>query len=214
MPLLHPSSVPHQFFQLEVYNSDGSRLTESQIHSQLLRIRSQSWKTDKEPVGILTSEHRHTWGEAYNRLLTGSSQRGGASVFSCCTVWNPDGLRQEEPRFQTGWCSFLVTDRCEYWDVCYFSILNAKLSITVFVCVSDKLNRESVRMIERGLFSLCLDSPVMRISDEKYVHTHRIKQLCVYRCYINLQSLCRTLLWILVYVRTHTHTHVSLYFST
>lgn len=55
------------------------------------------------------------------------------------------------------------------------------------MCVSDKLNRESVRMIERGLFSLCLDSPVMRISDEKYVHTH-IKQLSVYRCYINLHS--------------------------
>lgn len=63
-----------QFFQLEVYNSDGSRLTESQIHSQLLRIRSQSWKTDKEPMGILTSEHRHTWGQAYNRLLTGGSR--------------------------------------------------------------------------------------------------------------------------------------------
>ncbi|XP_051928524.1 carnitine O-acetyltransferase b [Hippocampus zosterae] len=92
----------YQFFQLELYNSDGSRLTESQIHGQLLRIRSQSWKTDKEPMGILTSEHRHTWGQAYNRL-----QR-------------------------------------------------------------DKLNRESVQAIERGLFSLCLDSPVMRISDEKY----------------------------------------------
>nr|AMQ24276.1 catalase [Epinephelus coioides] len=92
----------YQFFQLEVYNSDGSRMTESQIHSQLLRIRSQSWKTDKEPMGILTSEHRHTWGAAYNRLLR------------------------------------------------------------------DKLNKESVRMIETGLFSLCLDSPVMRISDEKY----------------------------------------------
>uniref|UniRef100_A0A8C4E1M0 Choline/carnitine acyltransferase domain-containing protein n=1 Tax=Dicentrarchus labrax TaxID=13489 RepID=A0A8C4E1M0_DICLA len=90
----------YQFFQLEVYNSDGSRMTESQIHSQLLRIRSQSWKTDKEPMGILTSEHRHTWGQAYNRLL------------------------------------------------------------------KDKLNKESVRLIETGLFSLCLDSPVMRISDE------------------------------------------------
>ncbi|XP_028316633.1 carnitine O-acetyltransferase b [Gouania willdenowi] len=92
----------YQFFQLEVYNSDGSRMTESQIHAQLLRIRSQSWKTDKEPMGILTSEHRHTWGEAYNRLL------------------------------------------------------------------KDKLNKESVRLIESGLFSVCLDSPVMRISDEKY----------------------------------------------
>ncbi|XP_075995665.1 carnitine O-acetyltransferase b [Genypterus blacodes] len=92
----------YQFFQLEVYNSDGSRMTEGQIHSQLQRIRAQSWKTDKEPMGILTSEHRHTWGQAYNRLL------------------------------------------------------------------KDKLNKESVGLIETGLFTLCLDSPVMRISDEKY----------------------------------------------
>ncbi|XP_028819487.1 carnitine O-acetyltransferase b [Denticeps clupeoides] len=92
----------YQFFQLDVYNSDGTPLTESQIHGQLLRIRSQSWKTDKEPMGILTSEHRHTWGQAYNRLLR------------------------------------------------------------------DKINKESVRLIEKGLFTLCLDSPVMRISDDKY----------------------------------------------
>lgn len=92
----------YQFFQLEVYNSDGTPLTLSQIHSQLCRIRSQSWKTDKEPMGILTSEHRHTWGQAYNRLL------------------------------------------------------------------QDKINKESVRLIEKGLFTLCLDSPVMTICDEKY----------------------------------------------
>ncbi|XP_010898756.1 carnitine O-acetyltransferase b isoform X2 [Esox lucius] len=91
-----------QFFQLEVYNSDGTRMTESQIHAQLLRIRAESWKTDKEPMGILTSEHRHTWGQAYNRLL------------------------------------------------------------------KDKLNKDSVRAIEKGLFTLCLDSPVLRVSDEKY----------------------------------------------
>ncbi|KAG9333520.1 hypothetical protein JZ751_011448 [Albula glossodonta] len=92
----------YQFFQLDVYNSDGTPLTQSQIHAQLCRIRSQSWKTDKEPVGILTSEHRNTWGQAYHRLLR------------------------------------------------------------------DKINKESVRVIERGIFTLCLDSPVMRISDEKY----------------------------------------------
>ncbi|KAJ3608692.1 hypothetical protein NHX12_023223 [Muraenolepis orangiensis] len=92
----------YQFFQLEVYNSDGSRMTESQIHGQLLRIRAASWKTDKEPMGILTSEHRHTWGQAYNRLLR------------------------------------------------------------------DKVNKDSVRAIEKGMFTLCLDSPVMRISDERY----------------------------------------------
>ncbi|KAI4902418.1 hypothetical protein NFI96_029431 [Prochilodus magdalenae] len=92
----------YQFFQLDVYNSDGTPLTQGQIHAQLCRIRSQSWKTDKEPMGILTSEHRHTWGQAYNRLL------------------------------------------------------------------HDRINKESVRLIEKGIFTLCLDSPVMRISDEKY----------------------------------------------
>uniref|UniRef100_A0A672RAB1 Carnitine O-acetyltransferase-like n=1 Tax=Sinocyclocheilus grahami TaxID=75366 RepID=A0A672RAB1_SINGR len=69
----------YQFFQLDVYNSDGTPLTESQIHAQLLRIRSQSWKTDKQPMGILTSEHRHTWGQAYTRLLRGKPD---LSVFS------------------------------------------------------------------------------------------------------------------------------------
>ncbi|KAG7457542.1 hypothetical protein MATL_G00228340 [Megalops atlanticus] len=92
----------YQFFQLDVYNSDGTPLTQDQIHTQLCRIRSQSWKTDKEPMGILTSEHRNTWGQAYHRLLR------------------------------------------------------------------DKINKESVRAIERGIFTLCLDSPVMRVSDEKY----------------------------------------------
>ncbi|KAI1902454.1 hypothetical protein AGOR_G00044940 [Albula goreensis] len=108
-PLSTPAAPTHitvvrnyQFFQLDVYNSDGTPLTQSQIHAQLCRIRSQSWKTDKEPVGILTSEHRNTWGQAYHRLLR------------------------------------------------------------------DKINKESVRVIERGIFTLCLDSPVMRISDEKY----------------------------------------------
>ncbi|KAG7324631.1 hypothetical protein KOW79_012647 [Hemibagrus wyckioides] len=92
----------YQFFQLDVYNSDGTPLTQSQIHSQLCRIRAQSWKTDKEPMGILTSDHRHTWGQAYTRLL------------------------------------------------------------------QDKINKESVRLIEKSLFTLCLDSPVMTICDEKY----------------------------------------------
>ena len=72
------------------------------------------------------------------------------------------------------------------------------------VCDSDKLNKESVQMIETGLFSLCLDSPVMRISDEKYVtHTglHNIRQTQKYQsvdcggwreslfCHVNIRIL-------------------------
>lgn len=103
-----------QFFQLEVYNSDGTPLTESQIHSQLLRIRSQSWKTDKEPMGILTSEHRHTWGEAYNRLLRGSWEGFFSAYITVyanahtyhhrCKFWShmPEGSR-------SGFCGLLTT---------------------------------------------------------------------------------------------------------
>ncbi|KAG2469048.1 SKIV2 Helicase, partial [Polypterus senegalus] len=91
-----------QFFQLEVYNSDGTPLTVDQIHMQLQRIRGMSWKTDKEPMGVLTSEHRNTWGQSYNTLM------------------------------------------------------------------KDRLNRESVKAIERGIFTVCLDASVMRVSDDRY----------------------------------------------
>lgn len=40
---------------------------------------------------------------------------------------------------------------------------------------ADKLNQESVHLIETGLFSVCLDSPVMRISDEKYAVKHTVR---------------------------------------
>lgn len=91
----------YQFFQLEVYNSDGTPLTVDQLHWQLQRIRSQSWKTDKEPLGVLTSDHRHTWGQAYTTLMR------------------------------------------------------------------DKLNRESARAIQRSLFTVCLDAPVLKVSDAR-----------------------------------------------
>ncbi|XP_048375993.1 carnitine O-acetyltransferase-like isoform X2 [Stegostoma tigrinum] len=91
-----------QFFHLDVYNSDGSPLTVDQIHMQLQQIRNLSWKTDKEPLGVLTSDHRNTWGQAYNTLM------------------------------------------------------------------KDKLNRESVRAIQKSIFTVCLDSPVLKISEEKY----------------------------------------------
>lgn len=110
--------LPRQFFQLEIYNSDGSRLTESQIHSQLMRIRSQSWKTDKEPVGILTSEHRHTWGQAYNRLLTGRSQ--GNWLWHWVILME---LWQDMLRFETLLCEFIppmCRDSCEYWCLLFY----------------------------------------------------------------------------------------------
>uniref|UniRef100_A0A674K108 Carnitine O-acetyltransferase-like n=1 Tax=Terrapene triunguis TaxID=2587831 RepID=A0A674K108_9SAUR len=91
-----------QFFQVEVYNSDGTPLTVDQLHLQLQRVRGLSWKTDKEPLGVLTGDHRHTWGQAYSTLMR------------------------------------------------------------------DRLNRESARCIQHSLFTVCLDAPVLKVSDERY----------------------------------------------
>lgn len=60
-----------QFFVLDVYNSDGTPLTVDQLHMQLEKIWNSSLQTNKEPIGILTSQHRNTWGKAYNNLIKG-----------------------------------------------------------------------------------------------------------------------------------------------
>lgn len=71
-----PTCPYPQFFEVEVYNSDGTPLTVDQLHVQLQRVRAQSWKTDKEPLGLLTSDHRHTWGLAYTTLMRGTLPPG------------------------------------------------------------------------------------------------------------------------------------------
>uniref|UniRef100_A0A8B9LFC0 Carnitine O-acetyltransferase n=1 Tax=Astyanax mexicanus TaxID=7994 RepID=A0A8B9LFC0_ASTMX len=91
-----------QFFVLDVYNSDGSPLTVDQIYVQLEKIWNSSLQTNKEPIGILTSNHRNTWGKAYNNLI------------------------------------------------------------------KDKTNKESVRMIQKSIFLVCLDAPMPRVSDDIY----------------------------------------------
>ncbi|XP_061673292.1 carnitine O-acetyltransferase-like isoform X2 [Syngnathoides biaculeatus] len=92
-----------QFFVLDVYNSDGTPLTVDQLYMQLEKIWNTSLQTNKEPVGILTSQHRNTWGKAYNNLI------------------------------------------------------------------KDKTNKESVRAIQKSIFTVCLDAPMPRVSDELYM---------------------------------------------
>uniref|UniRef100_A0A3Q3L328 Carnitine O-acetyltransferase-like n=1 Tax=Mastacembelus armatus TaxID=205130 RepID=A0A3Q3L328_9TELE len=91
-----------QFFVLDVYNSDGTPLTVDQLYMQLEKIWNSSLQTNKEPIGILTSQHRNTWGKAYNNLI------------------------------------------------------------------KDKTNKESVRAIQKSIFTVCLDAPMPRVSDELY----------------------------------------------
>ncbi|XP_074871941.1 carnitine O-acetyltransferase isoform X2 [Carettochelys insculpta] len=91
-----------QFFELDVYSSDGSLLTMDQIFIQLEKIWNTSLQTNKEPIGILTTNHRNSWAKAYNNLI------------------------------------------------------------------KDKTNKESVRSIEKSIFTVCLDSPLPRVSDDIY----------------------------------------------
>lgn len=67
--------MPGQFFELDVYHSDGTPLTSDQIFTQLEKIWNSSLQTNKEPVGILTSNHRNSWAKAYSTLIKGTRTR-------------------------------------------------------------------------------------------------------------------------------------------
>lgn len=69
-----PLPVSAQFFELDVYHSDGTPFTSDQIFVQLEKIWNSSLQANKEPVGILTSNHRNTWAKAYNTLIKGASR--------------------------------------------------------------------------------------------------------------------------------------------
>ncbi|KAF5922121.1 hypothetical protein HPG69_017899 [Diceros bicornis minor] len=102
-PPMHITVVHnYQFFELDVYHSDGTPLTSDQIFTQLEKIWNSSLQTNKEPVGILTSNHRNSWAKAYNTLIR------------------------------------------------------------------DKVNRDSVRSIQKSIFTVCLDAPVPRVSEDVY----------------------------------------------
>lgn len=124
---LKQPGVSLQFFVLDVYNSDGSPLTVDQLHMQLEKIWNSSLQTNKEPIGILTSQHRNTWGKAYNNLIKGEQSTGPNTDF----------------RFK----------------VKFARQVN---------CSSDKTNKESVRAIQKSIFTVCLDAPMPRVSDEMY----------------------------------------------
>lgn len=57
-----------------MYHSDGTPLTSDQIFVQLEKIWNSSLQSNKEPVGILTSNHRNSWAKAYSSLIKGTSR--------------------------------------------------------------------------------------------------------------------------------------------
>ncbi|XP_038600981.1 carnitine O-acetyltransferase isoform X1 [Tachyglossus aculeatus] len=92
----------YQFFELDVYHSDGTPFTSDQIFTQLEKIWNSSLQANKEPIGILTSNHRNSWAKAYNNLI------------------------------------------------------------------KDKTNKASVRSIQKSIFTVCLDAPMPRVSEDVY----------------------------------------------
>ena len=69
-------SLLSQFFSLDVLTklADGSYalVPAHHIEKQLVQIVENSSSKPRHPVGILTTEHRHTWYKARERLMKGT----------------------------------------------------------------------------------------------------------------------------------------------
>ncbi|XP_045052783.1 carnitine O-acetyltransferase isoform X2 [Desmodus rotundus] len=148
-PPMHITVVHnYQFFELDVYHSDGTPLTSDQIFVQLEKIWNSSLQTNKEPVGILTSNHRNSWAKAYNTLIKEPTT-------------DPVSARGIVPKSDT--CVGSLTATLALRETLGFRALISQVGQ-----VPDKVNRDSVRSIQKSIFTVCLDGVMPRVSEDKY----------------------------------------------
>lgn len=112
-----------QFFELDVYNSDGSPLSSEQLFIQLEKIWNTSLQTNKEPIGILTTNHRNSWAKAYNNLLKG--------------LWSPGPAKAPQQHPQLCSAQFFPLGTCagRIWELCtsegWFGLLQSGAALGV-----------------------------------------------------------------------------------
>lgn len=115
LPCVFPSSPPlPQFFVLEVYSSDGAPLTSEQLRLQLEKICSASPPGEAQHVGILTTQHRDSWGSVYGNLIKGEARvplsqcavyRQGLNYLSVSLKWC----------FRVGGLFFYQVSQCAFY---------------------------------------------------------------------------------------------------
>lgn len=68
-------SFVFQFFKVAMYDQDGQPLNHEQLRHQMYACltESEQRKHVDEQIGIMTTEHRDVWANAYQRLKSWSS---------------------------------------------------------------------------------------------------------------------------------------------